>query len=208
MKRVVCCLMVLLGVGVAGADDKSPMLKTLFPDSVRFAQATSSDRQVSTLIFDNLLLDASPQDESLTNVKRFSYRLDVDSSKDSCVTQHLRGYVVTQGDANASLIVHCNGKTTVVDLKKATEASKTQRIQATEATYKNALSQANQLGIKSPAKRGVDGDYFVAIDTPVKAGRPLLTTILLVTDTPSRNAKDSAALWVDSVDLVVHPAAK
>lgn len=134
--------LVVLATRLAIAEDAPKFKTVILPDAIRFVQAFSEDKQAGTMIFDNFVVGTEIGRGTLPSVatKKLTYVLHPESAKEVCVTQDIRGFVSTQASGSATLIVHAGGKTTVVDLKKATSDAK--------ATSRKAKSELRQLAQK------------------------------------------------------------
>jgi len=202
------CIVVLLSSVFLGTlyAEESPKFKTvILPDAIRFVQNISEDKQVGTMIFDNFLLGTGTGKVILpsSDVKRFSYVLQPESTNEAVVTQHFRGFVAVQGTASAALLIQSGGNSTLVDLSAAIKSAKTGGKSPQDDLHQQARKTAAEQGFTVSGRPEKANDYFVEVKTKVAAGKPLQTTILLLVDRLKEDDGSGAVLFVDSVDFRV-----
>ncbi|GEM_PF-1872810 len=191
---------------VGAADEaKTPKLgKTFFPDAIRFVSATSEDREVTTLMFDNFVLGTASGKGELVSAetKTFSVTNQLDSDGGVTATLDIRGFVSVSEGGSAALVVHAGGETTVVDLKKAIAASATKMRKPEEPLYVQAKEAAEAAGLKVSGQPKGSENYLARISGTFEKGQPLQATVIVIVDRLTA-ASSSAMITVDTIDIGV-----
>ena len=185
--------------------EDAPTFKTvIIPDSIRFVQAFSQDKQVGTMIFDNFGVGTEIGRGRLPSVEtiKFTYVLTPVSKSEVSVTQQIRGFVSTQGSGSASLVIHSAGETTLVDLSKAIAAAGRGEKSLTQ-THKEAKILFDDSGLTVSGRPTESKDFLVEFHRKVGAGIPLQTTVGVLVDRLPGDDGSSAMMQVDSVDFHV-----
>ncbi|MDX1968098.1 MAG: hypothetical protein SFV23_13065 [Planctomycetaceae bacterium] len=197
-------------IWASGASSAEPALdRVILPDSVRFVTGFSEDRQACTMIFDNLLIGTRIGRPSLPSVetKRFVHVLGLKSDQECLVDIQVRGFVSTFGSGSASLLIHSQGASKLVDLDQAIKDAKALTVNAPNEAQRQAEELAKSEGYDS-AKPDRSDDFFVCIQRKVPPNGKVQTTLLLLVDRLDESEDSGALLTVDTVDIVVKPAAK
>ncbi len=203
--RVIHTLVLVFLLAAAGVADeaKSPKLgKVFYPDAIRFVSATSPDREVTTLLFDNFVLaTASGKGEIVSaQTKTFSVTNQLESTGGVTATLDIRGFVSVSEGGSAALIVHAGGETTVVDLKKAIGASAAKMRKPDEPLFVQAKEAAEAAGLKVNGQPKGSEDYVARISATFAKGQPLQATVILLVDRLTA-ASSGAMITVDSMDI-------
>ncbi len=210
MLRIPCfaCAAVLFVSSLSAAE---PTLKKVIPtDAVQFARAFSEDRQVCTLLFDNLVIDTEIGRGTPPSVrsKQFSYVFTPESDGEVCIVQTIRGFISTQGASSASLLIHSGGEATNVDFQKAIATAQKGAIKRDESLVKKAQKLAEELGFAGKLKRDKSDDFQITIERHVAKGAVLQTTLNLLVERATGDDTPGAALFIDSIDVSVLPVKK
>lgn len=210
MIRIPClvCVATLLACSVQAAE---PTLKKVIPtDSVQFARAFSTDLQVCTLIFDNLLIDTEIGKGTAPSVrsKQFSYVFTPESDGEVCIVQTIRGFVSTQGASSASLLIHSGGEATNVDFDKAIATAKKGTVTRDAELVKKAKALADEQGFVAKPKKDKSDDFQITIERHVAKGATLQTTLNLLVERATGDDSPAAAIFIDSIDVSVLPVKK
>ena len=200
--------MCMLVAGLSGAEGPPKFKTEILTDAVRFVQGFSEDKQACTMIFDNFIIATEIGKGSSPSVvdKSFTYVTQPESDKEVQVVQHVRGFVSTQGNASASLVIHAGGKTTVVDLSKAIKAAKTPDKPAHESLREKVKKSATDAGFTVDGRPEKSDNFFVEIKSRVPAGKPLQTTCQLLVDRLPGEDGSGSVLQIDTIDFEVFPA--
>lgn len=197
----------LTASGVADEAKKPKFGKACFPDAIRFVSATSEDREVTTLMFDNFVLaTASGKGEMVSaETKTFSVTSQLESDGAVTATLDIRGFVSVSEGGSAALVVHAGGETTVVDLKKAIAASVTKMRKPEEPLYLQAKETAEAAGYKVSGQPKGSENYMARISGTFAKDQPLQATVILLVDRLTA-ASSSAMITVDTIDIGVKAA--
>jgi hypothetical protein len=197
----------LTASGVADEAKKPKFGKACFPDAIRFVSATSEDREVTTLMFDNFVLaTASGKGEMVSaETKTFSVTSQLESDGAVTATLDIRGFVSVSEGGSAALVVHAGGETTVVDLKKAIAASVTKMRKPEEPLYLQAKETAEAAGYKVSGQPRGSENYMARISGTFAKDQPLQATVILLVDRLTA-ASSSAMITVDTIDIGVKAA--
>jgi hypothetical protein len=191
------------------AAQEPPKFKpVILPSVIRFVQAFSQDRQACTMLFDNFTLATEAGRGSLPSAKtkHFTYVLQPEVTSAASVRHDIRGFFWRQGGANATLVVHAGGETTVVDLDKAAQDGKIKPNAAGSSSRDEASKLAKQLGLEGTKRPDRSSDFFASVETKVSPGKPLEISLLLLVDRPT--SEDAGSLLIiDSIDFEIRPAA-
>lgn len=199
-------IMLSCSLGLVAQD--APTFKTvIIPDSIRFVQAFSVDKQVGAMIFDNFVTGTETGRGGLPSVetKKFTYVLCPVSTKEVSVVQQIRGYVSTQGSGSVALVIHAGGETMLVDLTKAIAAAGKGEKPSSE-THKKAQLLFKDSGLTVSARPKESNDFFIEFQRKVPAGVPLQTTVGVLVDRLPGDDGSGATLHVDSIDFQVTAA--
>jgi hypothetical protein len=210
MMRISCFLCVAALV-VSSAQAAEPTLKKVIPtDSVQFARAFSTDGQVCTLLFDNLLIDTEIGRGTAPSVrsKQFSYVFTPESDGEVCIVQTIRGFVSTQGASSASLLIHSGGEATNVDFDKAIATAKKGTITRDAELVKKAKALADEQGFAAKPKKDKSDDFQITIERHVAKGATLQTTLNLLVERATGDDSPAAVIFIDSIDVSVLPVKK
>ena len=186
-----------------------PAFKTVIhPDAIRFVQVFSDDKKACTMMFDNFVTGTEVGKGSLPSVqtKSFTYVTHPESDKDVEITQHIRGFVSTQGSGSASLVIHAAGSTTLVDLSKAIAAAKSGDKPAHEALRKSAKQKATDGGLTVGGRPAKSDEFIVQVKRTLGPGKPMQTTIGILVDRLPGDDGSGATLHIDTIDFEVFPA--
>ena len=209
MRFVYTLVMIALLTASGVADEaKNPKFgKAFFPDAIRFVSATSEDREVTTLMFDNFVLaTASGKGEMVSaETKTFSVTSQLESYGAVTATLDIRGFVSVSEGGSAALVVHAGGETTVVDLKKAIAASVTKMRKPEEPLYLQAKETAEAAGYKVSGQPKGSENYMARISGTFAKDQPLQATVILLVDRLTA-ASSSAMITVDTIDIGVKAA--
>lgn len=197
----------LTASGVADEAKKPKFGKAFFPDAIRFVSATSEDREVTTLMFDNFVLaTASGKGEMVSaETKTFSVTSQLESDGAVTATLDISGFVSVSEGGSAALVVHAGGETTVVDLKKAIAASVTKMRKPEEPLYLQAKETAEAAGYKVSGQPKGSENYMARISGTFAKDQPLQATVILLVDRLTA-ASSSAMITVDTIDIGVKAA--
>lgn len=210
-RRILLASVMLLVAAQGARAQNAPKFKTvIMPDAVRFVDVFSEDKQVCSMLFDNLILGTGAGIAALPNaeIKKFTYAVRPETEGEACVVQHIRGYVSTQGKASAMMVVHAGGKTTLIDFAKAIQADKENTISADRKQLREkAKTLAKSQGLTVDGRPKKSDNFFVEIKTHVSPGEQLQTSLVLLVDRPP-TAESGAAIHVDSVDFGIYPVVK
>lgn len=184
--------------------DKPTLGKVFFPDSIRFVTATSEDREVATMLFDNFVLTTSNGKGELleSRTRSFSIANKIESKDAVSVTLDIRGFVSTAEAGSAALIVKAGGEMTLVDLDKAIAAATSKMRDAQDATYVAAIESSKAAGFTVSSRPKESEDYMIRIPTKLAKGQPLQATVLLMVDRLP-DSGSIAMITVDSIDITV-----
>lgn len=189
---------------VADEADKPAFGKVFFPDSIRFVTATTEDRAVATMLFDNFVLTTSNGKGDLleSRTKSFSVANKIEAKDGVSVALDIRGFVSTEEDGSAALIVQAGGETTVVDLAKAIDAAKAKPREPEEALYVAAKESSKAAGFSVDSRPRESDEYFIRIPAKLAKGQPLQATVLLLVDRLPESGS-GAMITVDTIDISV-----
>jgi hypothetical protein len=154
----------------------------------------SSDGKAATLLFDRLYSSVHGQDHTSTTSATFILPV-----KDGGGKAHvdLRGFVVADDGANASLIVQVGGKAEIVDLEQARDDSSD--IQALQQDVQESIAEFRKA---SSLQEGFLWSKRFEVQIAPESG--LAVTTILVTQ-QSKNSP-GAYLVVDSLDAEIEQA--
>jgi hypothetical protein len=184
-----------------------PVFKHVIPtDSINFARVFSEDSRAATLMFDNFVVATEIGQASLPSVstKKFSYVLQIDNDKETCVVQHIRGFVSTQGSGSAALMIQSAGKTITVELDKAIEAAKKGAKKRDGERLRKLQKVAADEGFTADERPVRSDDFFVEVKSTVPAGKPLQTTCLLLVDRLTGDDGSGALLTIGTIDFEIN----
>lgn len=185
-----------------------PAFKKVMPtDAVRFVSALSEDRQVCTMIFDNLAIDTRIGKVSLPSVetRQFTFVTTVEATKPSEVEITLRGFVSRQGSGSATLLVHSQGASYLVKLDEAMKAQDSKKPANPSVTQQRATELATAEGFEATPTSNAN-DYVACFKRLVPANGKVQTTVFLLVDRLDDSEDAGALLTVDSIDFEVKPA--
>jgi len=183
--------------------------EAVLPGALQIASSLSPDKQACSVLFSNLMAFFAERGLLVeTRIATVSLPLQ-NMEEETRVTQDVRGFVWTRGNARAVLIIQAAGKTTVVDpLQSCLKGSE---IPEPEGPVKEARERAWEKIKKIPASnRSEAGDDFVCrVDGIVPAGTGAgysVSFILLVERDTDEDGND-ALLTIDSLDVEIRRAA-
>jgi len=193
--------------GIAHSQEGPKFKPVTLPDAIHYVQNFSEDKLVGAMVFDNFVITTEIGRGSLPSVvsKKLTYALQTESTKQASVKTIIRGFVATNGTGSATLLVHAGGKSTLIDLDKATTEAKATPRDVNSKEWKGALKRAQEEGLTVGDRPDRSSDFLAVIDTPVPAGQPLQTTVFLLVDRLVGNDSD-AFLSIDSIEFVISPA--
>ncbi len=201
-------LLAITGSAVTADDAEAPKFGKTYPsDAIRFVTATSEDRAVTTMLFDNFVLATETGRGQIVEAKTrtFTFGNVIEAKSDVSVNLDFRGFVSTVASGSAALIVMAGGETTAVDLQKAIQADKA--VDEADPVRKSASEKATTAGFTVSAQPRGSDDYYARIPVKVAEGQPLQVTVVLIVDRQP-TADSQALITIDSIDLGVKAVAK
>lgn len=198
----------LLGGTVQADEPDGPTFgKSFLPDAVRFVSASSEDGQTSVLIFDNFTLSTAAGKGELVNArtKSFSVTNEIEAKDAVTVALDIRGFVSTEQNASAAVVVHAGGETTLVDMAKAVSTGATKARKEDDAVYTLARTSADSADFSEVARSKSSENFYARVTTTLAKGQPLQATLVLLVDR-LQAAGSQALITIDSIDVSVKPA--
>ncbi len=198
----------LMVASVLAEDADQPKLGKVFEtDSIRFVTATSDDRMVSSMLFDNFAIASSDGKGGLleSRTKSFSLANKIEAKDSISVFLDIRGYVSAANGGKATLIIQIGDETTLVDLKKSIAAAASKPRNLEDPLYVAVQQSAKAAGFSTGGGPKGSEDYMVRVPAKLQKGQPLQSTVLLLVDRLP-NAGSSAIITVDSIDVSVKAA--
>src|SRR3954451_2158030 len=171
------------------------------PGVVDIVGAFSPDKQVCTVIFRNL--DASfAREGRLVETRIVTVSLPLQKTdKETRVTQDVRGFVFTQGNARAVLIIRAAGKTTVVDPPQS--CLKGSDIPEPQGPVKEVRARAQEKVkmIPAPNKSDEGDDFNFRVNGIIPAGAGYSVPFVLLVERDTEADGNDAFLTIDSLDV-------
>lgn len=201
-------LFAIAGSPLTADDTEAPKFGKTYPsDAIRFVTATSEDRAVTTMLFDNFVLATETGRGQVVEAKTrtLTFGNVIEAKSDVSVNLDLRGFVSTVANGSAALIVMAGGETTAVDLQKAIESKKA--IEEADPVRKSAAERATAAGFTVSAQPKGSDDFYARVPVRVAEGQPLQVTVVLIVDRQP-TADSQALITIDSIDLAVKAVAK
>jgi len=195
----------LMATSVLADEADRPKLGKVFEtDSIRFVTATSDDRMVSSMLFDNFVLASSDGKGGLveSRTKSFSLANRIEAKDSVTVVLDIRGYISAAAGGKANLIVQIGDETTLVDLDKSIAAAASKSRNLEDALYVAVQQNAKAAGFTAGSGPKGSEDYMARISSKLQKGQPLQATVLLMVNRLP-NAGSTAVITVDSIDVSV-----
>lgn len=199
------CASVLMA-GLSADETAPPKFGKSYPsDAIRYVTATSEDKQVTTLVFENFVLSTDSGRGEVVEAKTRSLTFGnvIDAKADAIVTLDLRGYVSTVAGGSAALVVMSGGETTLVDLQKAIESNAAKEKEV--SSRKSAAEKAEAAGLAVTARPKNSELFFARVPVQVPKGQSLQVTCVLIVDR-QQGADSHSMITIDSIDMALKAA--